>query len=252
MSILYEDRSILATDKPRGWILAPEGWGNSQRNLFEALLEGIRRREFWAASRNMKFIRFLHRLDGETSGVMLWAKHANAVSAYQRMFEERRMHKVYLAVVDGEVSWKEWHCELGIQPHPMIQGKFQVGQVEKGDRRRESLAEEDEGGGAKAAETFFRRLRVEGGMSLVAAFPVTGRTHQIRVHLKEAGYPIRGDRMYGRFTGKEEDSLFGLRSVSIQYLDPFTRKPVRIRATTEKFLRRHGFDPKLDWKELEP
>ena len=66
--ILYEDRSVLAIDKPAGWMLAPNTWDRTGRNLQLALESSVREGEYWARSRNLKFLRFLHRLDADTSG----------------------------------------------------------------------------------------------------------------------------------------------------------------------------------------
>jgi 23S rRNA-/tRNA-specific pseudouridylate synthase len=69
--VLYEDRSVLAIDKPRGWMLAPASWQKTGRNLQAALESSIRAGDFWARSRGLKFLRFVHRLDAGTSGVLL-------------------------------------------------------------------------------------------------------------------------------------------------------------------------------------
>jgi 23S rRNA-/tRNA-specific pseudouridylate synthase len=102
--ILYEDRAVMAVDKPPGWMLAPESWQRTSRNLQAALVSSIRTGEFWARSRNLKYLRFVHRLDAETSGVLLLAKSPGAVSAYTRLFENRQVRKTYLAVVTGNPS----------------------------------------------------------------------------------------------------------------------------------------------------
>src|SRR3954469_13490712 len=79
--IVYEDRVVLAIDKPAGWMLAPDDWDRTQRNLQLALLSSLNAGDYWAASRQLKFIRFIHRLDAETSGVLLLAKTPGALTA---------------------------------------------------------------------------------------------------------------------------------------------------------------------------
>ena len=91
------------------------------------------------------------------------------------------------------------------------------------------------------SETHFRVIEKIPGLTLIECKPVTGRTHQIRVHLAESGCPIVSDELYGRQTGKLE---FGLRAVRLAYKDPFTRKPVEIIAPTKYFLKDYGFEVK--------
>src|SRR5438477_2063753 len=84
--ILYEDRAVLAIDKPAGWLLAPDSWDRTSRNLQLALMSSIRGGDYWARSRNLQFLRFAHRLDADTSGVLLLVKNSGAVQAYSRLF----------------------------------------------------------------------------------------------------------------------------------------------------------------------
>src|SRR5579864_2302812 len=98
MPILYEDRAALAIDKPRGWMLVPHTWQRTARNLQAAITSSITGGDFWARSRGLKFLRYVHRLDADTSGVLLFAKSIGAVDSLGDMFESRRMEKMYLAV----------------------------------------------------------------------------------------------------------------------------------------------------------
>lgn len=221
ISILYEDRSVLAIDKPVGWMLVPFSWQKTNRNLQAAITSSIAAGDFWARSRNLKFLRFVHRLDADTSGILLMAKSFGAVETFGNMFEQRRMEKVYLAVVDGAPKQNEWTCRLKLTQDPQQIGKMKV-DVRNG----------------KESETQFRLLdsRVENGrtVSLIEARPVTGRTHQIRVHLAQSGCPIVGDELYGKADSRK--SLLGLRAVQLGYVDPFTKRKVRIEAPAEQFL----------------
>lgn len=225
ISILYEDRSVLAIDKPRGWMLVPASWQKTSRNLQMALTSSIAAKDFWARSRNLKFLRFVHRIDADTTGILLFAKSLGAVNTFGDLFESRKMEKTYLAVVHGTPKEAEWTCRLKIGPDAEQRGKMRV------DPR-----------GGKEAETVFRVLQTVGNFSLIEARPYTGRTHQIRVHLMAAGHPIVGDEMYGSTARKE----LGLRAVRLEYSDPFTRRRVDIRAATEEFCRKYGFQqPKI-------
>jgi 23S rRNA pseudouridine1911/1915/1917 synthase len=219
-AILYEDRSVLAIDKPAGWMLASESWAKSSRNLQRALMLSVQAREPWARCRNLRYVRFVHRLDAETSGVLLLAKTPGALSVLSQLFERRQVRKKYLAVVRGHPLQCHWFCRLKIAPAPGTPGRMQAGKTS-----------------GKQAETEFTVLQQGRRSALVEAVPVTGRTHQIRVHLAAAGYPILGDALYG-----EEGPALALRAVEMAYLDPFQKRPVRIRAPTDEFLRRHHFE----------
>jgi RluA family pseudouridine synthase len=221
IQILYEDRSVLAIDKPPGWMLAPNSWHNTSRNLHNALMEGLRRGDFWARSRQLKFLRYVHRLDAETSGILLLVRSPGALRPLSDLFETRKMEKVYLAVVHGVPQQKEWSCDLKLAPVEGTPGKM------KPDRK------------GKEAVTHFQLLESGGDTSLVEVRPLTGRTHQIRVHFAAAGHPVLGDSLYSA-AHEPVDSL-ALRAVRLGYVDPFTRRQVRIQAPTEEFLRRFGF-----------
>jgi len=242
IAILYEDRSVLAIDKPRGWMLVPYSWQRTNRNLQAALVSSISARDFWARSRGLKFLRCVHRLDAETTGILLFAKSQGAVESYGDLFESRRMEKTYLAVVAGTPKQNEWTCRLRLGPDAKRIGRQRV------DNRN-----------GKEAETHFKVLATIGSRrreeadsskranrsassvatSLVEAHPLTGRTHQIRVHLAESGTPCVGDELYGR---PERGVELGLRAVRLAYQDPFTRGRIEIRAPLDAFCREYGFD----------
>jgi len=262
--ILYEDRSALAIDKPRGWMLAPVAWQNTSRNLQAAIESSIAARDFWARSRGLKFLRHVHRLDADTSGVLLFAKSPGVVKILFDLFESRKMEKTYLAVTVGAPKQKEWTCQLKLAPDKKRFRKMKV-----------------DGRFGKESETHFKLLETRGRFSLVEAKPITGRTHQIRVHLAEAGLPIVGDELYGkgsatrahqvtltqlsapsprpsppliagervaesRERGRQKSNEYkklplGLRAVRLAYVDPFMKRRVEIHAPTENFLKEFGF-----------
>ena len=164
ISILYEDRSVMAIDKPRGWMLVPASWQKTNRNLQMALTSSIAAKDFWARSRNLKFLRFVHRLDADTTGILLFAKSNGAVNTFGDMFEGRKMEKTYLAVAHGAPKEKEWICRLKIGPDLDQQGKMRI------DPRE-----------GKEAETTFRVLQTVGNATLIEARPVH-RPHASNSH----------------------------------------------------------------------
>src|ERR1700722_6211034 len=133
--ILYEDRSVLALDKPAGWMLAPDSWDQTGRNLQLALHSSINAGDFWARSRNLKYLRFIHRLDAETTGVTLFAKSPGALRAYSELFEKRRVEKHYLAVVHGVPKQSQWTCSLSLMPDPGMKGRMRIFRPSKSGAR---------------------------------------------------------------------------------------------------------------------
>jgi RluA family pseudouridine synthase len=220
--IIFEDRSVLAIDKPRGWMLVPDSWRKTNWNLQTAIDSSIRADDFWARSRNLRYLRHVHRLDADTSGVLLFAKSEGAMRAMGDLFESRRMEKTYLAVVEGVPREQEWTCELPLGPDPKNCGRMRV----------------DLTGEGKEAETHFRVLQSNERFTLIEASPLTGRTHQIRLHLAQSDSPIMCDELYGRV---EKGFRLGLRAVRLAYKNTFTRRPVNILAPVELFLKEFGF-----------
>lgn len=228
--ILYEDRAVLAVDKPRGWMLVPFTWQRTDRNLQAALVSSIAAGHFWARSRNLKFLRHVHRLDADTTGILLLAKSIGTVNTFSDLFESRQMEKRYLAVVEGIPSESEWTCRLALAPVPGEVGRMHPDVT------------------GKSAETAFRVLQTVSDpvpRALIEAMPYTGRTHQIRVHLATGKWPIVGDPLYGHapeVVDPRNPYPMGLRAVSLAFRNPFTGRAIRIKAPSDDFLRQYGFE----------
>lgn len=278
--ILYEDRSVLAIDKPAGWMLAPDSWDETARNLQLALQSSMNAGDYWAHSRNLKYLRYVHRLDAETSGVILFAKSSGALRAYTELFETRQVDKRYLTVVHGTPLNPEWTCDLPLTAVPGAVGRMkailptdpEAKLFSTRDQDYTDDSEDDEDFEAespppgvrrhavgpdrplitplemiKDATTHFRVVAKTAKTTLVEAHPVTGRTHQIRVHLAASGHPVVGDPLYGIDTAAASKGRqkLALRARMLAYRDPFMKRPVRILAPMGDFLRDYGFDPNL-------
>jgi RluA family pseudouridine synthase len=197
----------------------PYSWDRTGRNLQLAISSSIAGKEFWARSRSLKFLKYVHRLDAETTGILLFAKSQGALNTFSEMFETRRMEKRYLAVARGNPKKDEWLADANLGPDPNQHGRHRV----------------DPKG--KDAETHFKVLERREGLALIEARPFTGRTHQIRIHLAHAGLPIVGDTMYGAAQDRSRKTApMGLRAVGLEYLDPFQRRRVRIQAPEGAFV----------------
>lgn len=170
--VIYRDRTLLAYDKEAG-IPSQQTPYDAYNNIFAALLrflpKGGSRRPYAALH---------HRLDRETSGLMLFALAPQANTALSRAFQEKHVKKDYLAWIEGTPESESWRCNA------------EIGKTGRGYRAMPK-------GKGKKATTLFRVLYREQNRSLVLASPLTGRTHQIRIHLAESGHPVAGDRVYG-------------------------------------------------------
>ncbi|MCA9729057.1 MAG: RluA family pseudouridine synthase, partial [Candidatus Eisenbacteria bacterium] len=173
--ILHEDDFVLVVDKPPDLPLHPSG-KYFRNTLLSVLLE--RRGE----TLDEPGVRVVHRLDRETSGVVVFGKSPEATAFLAAQFEHRQARKRYLALVYGDPP-AEFAVEARLGPRA-------------GSRIRKAVGIVGPGEGA-SARTVFRRLAGGGDLGLVEARPETGRLHQIRVHLQHAGYPVVGDKMYG-------------------------------------------------------
>src|SRR5277367_6120805 len=116
----------MALDKLAGWMLAPDSWDQTGRNLHLALQSSLNAGDFWARSRNLKFLRFIHRLDAETSGITLFAKNHGALRACSELFEAHRVEKHYLVVVQGNPRESSCTCNLSITPDTGMKGRMKV------------------------------------------------------------------------------------------------------------------------------
>jgi 23S rRNA pseudouridine1911/1915/1917 synthase len=177
LSILHEDDDLIVVDKPAGMVVHP-GAGNPAGTLVNALLHHCRGRLSGVGGVERPGI--VHRLDKGTSGVMVVARTDAAHRSLAGQFKARRVDKVYLAVVWGNIRPDAGEISLAI-----------------GRDRRDRQRISPRSSRPREAVTLFRVVRRLGPFTLVAAMPRTGRTHQIRVHLASLRHPIVGDSLYG-------------------------------------------------------
>jgi len=197
LDILHEDDDVIVINKPAGLIVHPAR-GNPSGTLLNALAYYFQQHAGslgdLPAPGGWYRPGIVHRLDRDTTGVMILAKTESALWKLGRQFELRRVHKTYLAIVHGQVELDEDVIDAPIGTHPRIRERYAVHRA----TGREFP------GVAKSAVTRYRvRARltasgaIAGGFSLVELFPKTGRTHQLRVHMSAIGHPIVGDPAYG-------------------------------------------------------
>jgi len=173
-SVIHEDDEIVVVDKPAGLVVHP-GAGTEAPTLVEGLLTERQLPRIDDPRRPG----IVHRLDAETSGVLVVAKTPSAAATLARQFAERSVVKLYIAVVEGQILEDEGRIDAPIGRDPVRPTRMAIQ------------------AGGRPARTEFRVLRREASESLLLVQPETGRTHQIRLHLRYIGHPVRGDAVYG-------------------------------------------------------
>jgi 23S rRNA pseudouridine1911/1915/1917 synthase len=186
LQILFEDEDLLVLDKPAGLVVHPAA-GNQAHTLVNALLHHASALSAIGGEQRPGIV---HRLDKDTSGCLVVAKNDTAHHALARQFAERKVTKIYLALVSGNLRRPRGIIDAAIGRHPVQRKKMRV------DPRR-----------GRAARTEYRVLESLGGISLVECSLHSGRTHQIRVHLHHLGHPVLGDALYGKKTTASRQML---------------------------------------------
>jgi 23S rRNA pseudouridine1911/1915/1917 synthase len=215
LEILFEDDAILVINKPANLVVHP-GAGNTDYTLVHGVLNHLKDYPIESSDQRPGIV---HRLDKDTSGVMVIAKTKEAHFKLAEQFANREVKKSYLAITLGKPT--AFHCDLPIK---------------RDSTNRQSMCCDLTG---KKAETAFSILANKDPYYLVLAKPITGRTHQIRVHLKHLKAPIFGDTVYGNKKKVESGMRQMLHAFQITFFHPLTKELLTFQAT-----------PPSDFKEI--
>lgn len=200
LNIIYQDKQIIVLNKDAGISVLTEGWDESAIFLKKLIEKKFGR--IWV----------VHRLDKVTSGVIVFARTAEAHKHLNTQFEKREVEKVYHAIVEDWPEWNEYTARHSLHPN--------VG------RKHRTVVDKHRG---KPSETAFLVLKRWPDHAWIEAHPKTGRTHQIRVHLSASELPITADTLYGA----EESDLINrpaLHAHSLKLVHPSTKKEVTFTA----------------------
>ncbi|MGN1310638.1 MAG: RluA family pseudouridine synthase [Clostridia bacterium] len=214
LDIIYEDNDIIIVNKEKGMVVHP-GNGNPDGTLANAVLE--RCKESLSGIGGTIRPGIVHRIDKDTSGLVIIAKNDNAHINISKQIQERKVTKTYIALVRGNIKEKEATINMPIGRSMQDRKKMAV--TKKG----------------KEAITHFKVLKRYDGFTLLELKIETGRTHQIRVHMAEIGYPIVGDTVYSN--GKNPFNITGqmLHAAKLEFVHPTTNQKVTFEAPLPEY-----------------
>ena len=201
LPILFSDEHLLAVNKPAGLPTLPDGYDKSAPCLVNLLTQQVDR--VWV----------VHRLDKDTSGVIVVARSARVHRTLNIAFDSRQVSKVYHAIVIGAPQWDESTIDLPLRPD--------------GDRRHRTVIDRQRG---KPAVTRLRVIERFAQLTLIEARPETGRTHQIRAHLAALDLPLAGDALYGSKDAPAPIARTALHAHLIELEHPVTHQPLHVEA----------------------
>ncbi|MFQ1045808.1 RNA pseudouridine synthase [Acinetobacter variabilis] len=202
LHILYEDDDLVVIEKPAGLLSVP---GRLPEHYDSAYLRVLERYP------NAKIT---HRLDMATSGILMFAKHRDAEVAVSKMFQARTVSKHYIALVQGEIQ---------------TEGSVDVPLITDWENRPRQMVHFELG---KAAKTLYQRLEYlpEQDISRVLLTPITGRSHQLRVHMLHIGHPITGDKIYHPEPMRSPLNRMALHASELTFTQPLSGHKVEILA----------------------
>jgi len=217
---LFEDEWLLVIDKPSGLPVHP-GAGEKMETVLDLF------RHYYpqiAAFADQERPGIVHRLDKDTSGVLILAKNEEALARMQELFQEREMQKTYLALVKGRLRFRNGTIDLPLARSLKQRARFEVVGEDREDRRE--------------ATTDFSVIREFEKFTYVRLTPKTGRTHQLRVHLAHFGNPVLGDILYGKTRGQDFPRL-ALHAYRIEFVHPFTGNLLTVTSPLPADLRKY-------------
>lgn len=215
--VIYEDDALIALNKPSG--VAVHGGSGISRGVIEQLR--IERPQ-------AKFLELVHRLDRDTSGILLIAKKRQALLRLHQAIRENKTDKRYLILVVGEWKMPQQKVTLFLNKYVLQSGERRVRVI---DENKEPLPDS-----AQHSETVFYLKQAYEGYSLLEAKLVTGRTHQLRVHLSHLGFPIAGDDKYGSYEHNKQMHKQGLKRMFLHAAEtklnhPISNERLRLKAS---------------------
>jgi 23S rRNA pseudouridine1911/1915/1917 synthase len=220
--VLFEDNHCLAVSKPAGWLTMGDETGDE--TLLDAAKAYLKQRYDKPGA---VFLGVVHRLDRPVSGVVLFARTSKGASRLSAQFRDRTVEKVYWAAVTGR--------------NIPDAGEL-AGRVTKDHDRNIATVSDDEADEGRESRLGYRVLRRAGPVTLREIRPLTGRSHQIRVQLSHAGWPIVGDRKYGSTTPFSPGHI-ALHARSLTFQHPTRQEPITVTAELPPEWRRLGMTP---------
>jgi RluA family pseudouridine synthase len=235
--VVFEDEHLLALDKPSGLRVTPDREDLGRPSLMRLLHEGIAAQKPWATQRGLKYLCQAHRLDAETSGILLLAKTKPTLLALANQFGTDLPELSYFALIAGTPSSDQFEMDARIASNVL---RLEMMRIDPREGKR--------------ARTIFAVAEKFSGYTTLHCRPVTARNHQVRIHLKHAGFPIIGDTLYGGKPlwlsrlkknyrlkqGREERPLIARVALHLEQLrltHPATNMPVTITAALPKDFR---------------
>jgi RluA family pseudouridine synthase len=211
IELVYEDRDILVVEKPSG-LLTMGTEKEKERTLYWLLTDYIRK----GYSKSSKRLFIVHRLDREASGLLVFAKTAEAKEYLQGHWDDA--HKKYVAVVHGRLAEKEGTITSYLAENAAFK-VYSTPDTAKG----------------KLSRTKYKVLKETRELSLLEIELLTGRKHQIRVHLADSGHPIVGDQKYGR--QEKPKKRLALHAVSLAFTHPYSKQPMMFESAMPDYFR---------------